>query len=48
MTWNPEPPKMNKMLRIKELINQLAVLELKRIQETVERMNQTIAMTKGK
>lgn len=49
MTWKPEPPKMNRLLKIKELCNQLAVLELKRTLETVERMQQTVAMTqKGK
>ena len=45
MTWKREPPRMNRLLRIKELINQLAALELKRTQETLERMQRTVAMT---
>lgn len=46
--WKQQPPKMNTLLRIKELINKLADLELQRTQQTMERMQQTIALTKGK
>ena len=48
MTWKREQPKMNKLVRIKELCNQLATLELQRIQETAEQMKRTVSMTQGK
>lgn len=48
MTWKKEPLKMNKLVTMKEKCNQLAELELRRVQQTVERMQQTTAMAKGK
>ena len=48
MTWQRDLPKMNKLLRIKELLNQLADLEIQRVQKTAERMQQTITLTRGK
>lgn len=48
MTWKKEPLKMNKLVTMKEKCNQLAELELRRIQQTAERMQQTVTLSKGK
>lgn len=47
MTWQRQPPACNKLLRLKELVNKLAEVELQRIKQTAERMQQTVRFTKG-
>ena len=43
-TWSQKSPKMDKLLRLKILCNQLAELELRRVQQIAERMQQTVTL----